>query len=63
LSTLLPLLAQQPEFRQLLGQKARQRVLERYALTDNLNRLEQFYQDILSQPAPSPSPTVVPSFF
>lgn len=63
LSTLLPLLAQQPEFRQLLGQKARQRVLERYALTDNLNRLEQFYQDILSQPAPSPSPAVVPSFF
>ncbi|MEN9251478.1 MAG: glycosyltransferase family 4 protein [Thermostichales cyanobacterium BF4_bins_65] len=51
LQTLLPLLRDQPEFTQLLGMKARQRVLERYTLSRNLSRLEQLYQR-LCQPKP-----------
>lgn len=47
LKTLLPILRDQPEFTQTLGQKARQRVLERYTLEDNITKLELLYQDVL----------------
>jgi glycosyltransferase involved in cell wall biosynthesis len=46
LKTLLPLLAQQPEMITLLGNKARQRVLERYTLSQNITQLEQLYTQI-----------------
>jgi glycosyltransferase involved in cell wall biosynthesis len=46
LQTLLPLLRDQREFTQLLGMKARQRVLERYTLSHNLSRLEQLYREV-----------------
>jgi glycosyltransferase involved in cell wall biosynthesis len=46
LQTLLPLLRDQREFTQLLGMKARQRVLERYTLSHNLNLLEQLYREV-----------------
>lgn len=46
LLTLLPLLRDQVEFTQLLGVKARQRVLERYTLTRNLARLEKIYHQL-----------------
>lgn len=36
LKTLLPLFRARPEMTRLLGEKARQRVLERYTLTQNL---------------------------
>jgi glycosyltransferase involved in cell wall biosynthesis len=47
LRTLLPMLAEQPEFRRILGTKARQRVLERYTLSRNLALLEALYAEIV----------------
>lgn len=49
LKTLLPLFRDHPEMITLLGQKARQRVLERYTLTQNINRLEKLYAEILEK--------------
>lgn len=48
LQTLLPLLLTQPEIVQILGQKARKRVLERYCLSRNIDQLETFYTRILA---------------
>ncbi len=48
LHTLLPLMIHQPEIVELLGRKARQRVLERYCLSDNIDQLEKFYQRLLN---------------
>ena len=54
LKTLLPLFSQQPEMAMLLGNKARQRVLERYTLSQNITKLEQLYTKIaLRQPMKS----------
>jgi glycosyltransferase involved in cell wall biosynthesis len=50
LRTLLPLFQDHPEFISLLGQKARQRVLERYTLSRNITQLEQLYTQVLEQP-------------
>jgi len=47
LQTLLPLFVEHPEFAGLLGIKARQRVLERYTLQSNIDRLESLYQELL----------------
>ena len=47
LKTLLPLFRDQPELTKLLGQKARQRVLERYTLASNITRLEQLYEEVV----------------
>lgn len=47
LKILLPLLHDHPEMTQLLGHKARQRVLERYTLDCNLDRLESLYAEVL----------------
>ena len=49
LRTLLPLCQDHPELTTLLGQKARQRVLERYTLNHNITQLEQLYTDVLKQ--------------
>jgi glycosyltransferase involved in cell wall biosynthesis len=49
LKTLLPLFAQQPEMTALLGNKARQRVLERYTLSQNITQLEQLYSQITTK--------------
>ncbi len=49
LKTLLPLFRDQPEMTTLLGQKARQRVLQRYTLSQNITRLEHLYSTVLSQ--------------
>ncbi|MEA5552321.1 glycosyltransferase family 4 protein [Anabaena cylindrica UHCC 0172] len=49
LRTLLPLFQDHPELTTLLGQKARNRVLERYTLSDNITRLEELYTKILAQ--------------
>ena len=50
LTTLLPLLRDQREFTQLLGVKARQRVLERYTLNRNISRLEALYRQVTARP-------------
>ncbi|HHP7230720.1 MAG TPA: glycosyltransferase family 4 protein [Xenococcaceae cyanobacterium] len=49
LKTLLPLFRDQPEMTTLLGQKARQRVLQRYTLEQNITLLEQLYLEVLLQ--------------
>ena len=49
LRTLLPLFQDHPEITTLLGKKARQRVLERYNLTNNINQLEILYEEVLDQ--------------
>ena len=57
LQTLFPLLREHPEITQLLGEKARSRVLERYTLSQNITQLEQLYQTIA---APARSSYVLP---
>jgi glycosyltransferase involved in cell wall biosynthesis len=49
LRTLLPLFQDHPELTTVLGKKARQRVLERYTLSDNISKLEALYEQILQQ--------------
>ncbi|MBW4680710.1 MAG: glycosyltransferase family 4 protein [Microcoleus vaginatus WJT46-NPBG5] len=49
LRTLLPVFEQQPEFTTMLGQKARQRVLERYTLSSNISQVEKLYTEVLQQ--------------
>ena len=43
LQTLFPLFREHAEITQMLGKKARSRVLERYTLTQNITQLEQLY--------------------
>jgi glycosyltransferase involved in cell wall biosynthesis len=47
MKTLLPLFREHPEITELLGQKARARVLERYTLDKNITLLEQLYDTLL----------------
>ena len=54
LQTLLPFLRDHPDVTALLGQKARDRVLERYTLSRNITELEAIYQ-ALSSTADCPS--------
>jgi glycosyltransferase involved in cell wall biosynthesis len=49
LRTLLPLFQDHPELTTLLGQKARNRVLERYTLSNNITHLEELYTKVLEQ--------------
>ncbi|NJM58010.1 MAG: glycosyltransferase family 4 protein [Synechococcales cyanobacterium RU_4_20] len=50
LQTLLPLFRDHPEMTQLLGRKARQRVLERYILSQNISHVEAVYQALNAGP-------------
>ncbi|MGL5034993.1 MAG: glycosyltransferase family 4 protein [Microcystaceae cyanobacterium] len=47
LKTLLPLFRDHEEITNLLGRKARERVLERYTYNKNINSLEKLYAEIL----------------
>lgn len=49
LQTLLPLFRDHPELITLLGQKARQRVLDRYTLSRNITQMEHLYEEIVQQ--------------
>ncbi|MBD2776624.1 glycosyltransferase family 4 protein [Iningainema tapete] len=49
LKTLLPLFQDHPELTTLLGQKARNRVLERYTLSNNVTQLEKLYTQVVEQ--------------
>lgn len=57
LHTLLPVLQDHPEITTLLGKKARQRVLERYTLRDNISQVEAVYYQLLDRPQLSLSKT------
>jgi len=49
LCTLLPLFVEHPEMAKIIGIKARQRVLDRYTLIKNIDRLEVLYEQTMSQ--------------
>lgn len=49
LQTLLPMFRDHPELTAVLGRKARQRVLDRYTLSQNITRLEELYNQVLHQ--------------
>ena len=49
LCTLLPLFVDHPELAKMIGMKGRQRVLERYTLVKNIDRLEALYEQTMSQ--------------
>eukprot|EP00741_Cyanophora_paradoxa_P020062 tig00021222_g19363.t1 len=51
LEVILPVLRDQPELRRAMGQKARQRVLEKYTLRDNIDRVEALYATVLKERA------------
>jgi glycosyltransferase involved in cell wall biosynthesis len=48
LRTILPLIREHTQWRTMLGQAARNRVLERYTLTGNIDRIELLYNEIVS---------------
>jgi hypothetical protein len=50
LQTLLPIFAHLPEMSDLLGQKARARVVEKYSLKGNIDHLETFYAQLFQMP-------------
>jgi hypothetical protein len=49
LQTLLPIFRDHIELTTLLGRKARQRVLDRYTLSQNITLLEELYSQVLQQ--------------
>jgi glycosyltransferase involved in cell wall biosynthesis len=49
LQTLLPLFQDHPELTMLLGRKARERVLDRYTLSQNITQLEVLYHQVLQE--------------
>ena len=49
LKTLLPLFRDHSEITELLGSKARQRVIERYTLQQNITKLERLYSEIANR--------------
>jgi len=73
LKTLLPVLRDQPVLTSELGKRARERVLERYTLSRNIDSLEKLYDDLLQmnlynqfkpihdfvKPQPTPLPLVL----
>ncbi len=62
LQTLLPLFRDHEELTAILGQKARDRVLERYTLSENITGVEALYQDVVRD-RPKPSGAVVRGAF
>ena len=46
LKTIIPILLEHPSFTKDLGEKARDRVIERYTITKNINSLEKLYMEI-----------------
>ena len=44
--TIIPILIEHPSFTKNLGEKARERVLERYTITKNINSLEKVYMKL-----------------
>ena len=47
LRTLLPVLRDQPVLTKELGRRARERVIERYTITSNIDSLERLYADVM----------------
>lgn len=52
LKTILPIFCDHPEITQILGKKARNRVLAKYTLSDNVSQLERLYSQLLESRIP-----------
>ncbi|HIK37695.1 MAG: glycosyltransferase family 4 protein [Geminocystis sp.] len=52
LKTILPIFCDHPEMTQILGRKARNRVVEKYTLSNNVSQLERLYSQLLSSRLP-----------
>jgi glycosyltransferase involved in cell wall biosynthesis len=48
LKTIIPILVDHPSFTKVLGEKARERVIEKYTITKNINLLEKVYMNLKS---------------
>ena len=48
LKTIIPILVEHPSFTKDLGGKARERILERYTITKNIDLLEKVYMNLKS---------------
>ena len=46
LKTIIPILVEHPSFTKDLGKKARDRVIERYTITKNIDSLEKVYAEL-----------------
>ncbi len=46
LKTIIPILVEHPSFTKDLGEKARERILQRYTITKNINSLEKVYMNL-----------------
>ena len=47
LKTIIPILIDHPSFTEALGEKGRERVIERYTITKNIEALEKLYLDTI----------------
>ena len=47
LKTIIPILLDHPSFTKVLGQKARERILERYTLSKSIDAIEEVYNNLL----------------
>ena len=47
LKTIIPILVDHPSFTRDLGEKARDRVIERYTISKNIDSLEKVYIELL----------------
>ena len=52
LKTIIPILVDHPTFTKALGEKARERVIERYTIEKNINSLEKLYLDVINKSYP-----------
>ena len=48
LKTIIPILIDHPSFTKALGEKGRERVLERYTIKKNIEALEKLYEDSIN---------------
>ncbi len=46
LKTIIPILLNHPSFTKALGKRARERVIERYTIENNINQLEKVYEEL-----------------
>ena len=53
LKTIIPILIEHPSFTKDLGKKARERVLERYTITKNIDALEKVYMELKDEFKPN----------
>ena len=46
LKTIIPILIDHPSFTEVLGTKARERVIDKYTIDQNIDRIEEVYKEL-----------------